>query len=84
MDRVPILNRLSILISQKELLEGRKLPYRVIAAETGVSTSTITAYVRQTVNRFDAQTLDAFCRYFGVQPGDILMWSETDPWHERQ
>ncbi len=74
-----IYNRLKILIAQKEFREGRKLPYRVIAEETGVSTTTLTAYISQKVNRFDAPTLDAFCRYFGCQPGDILVWADDAP-----
>ncbi|MBN2149518.1 MAG: helix-turn-helix domain-containing protein [Anaerolineales bacterium] len=75
-----IYNRLKILIAEKELRENRKLPYRVIAQEIGVSTSTITQYVTQKVTRFDVPTLEAFCMYFECQPGDLLIWDKNDPW----
>lgn len=75
-DNMAIYNRLKILIAQKELQEKRKLPYRLIASEIGVSTSTITQYVTQRVTRFDVPTLEAFCRYFNCQPGDLLWFVE--------
>ena len=74
-----IYNRLKILIAEKELREGRKLTYRTIAHETGVSTSTLTAYITQKINRFDALTLEALCRYFACQPGDLLTYTENPP-----
>lgn len=78
-----IYNRVKILIAEKELNEGRKLPYRTIAAETGLSTGAITSYVSQRVNRFDSSTLEAFCRFFACQPGDILIFSDKPP-HQRE
>lgn len=67
-----IQNRMKILIAQKELREGRKLTYRTIAQETGISTSTLTAYVGQRVDSFARSTLETLCQYFSCQPGDIL------------
>jgi putative transcriptional regulator len=75
-----IVNRLKVLIAEKELREGRKLTYRTIAQDTGIATSTLTAYATQKVNRFDAPTLEALCKYFDCQPGDILVWDKDDPW----
>lgn len=75
-----IVNRLKVLIAEKELKEGRKLTYRTIAQETGIATSTLTAYATQKVNRFDAPTLEAICKYFNCQPGDVLIWDKDDPW----
>lgn len=65
-------NRVKILIAEKEIKEGRKLTYRTIAKETGISTSTLTAYVNQKINRFDTPTIEALCKYFSCQPGDLL------------
>jgi putative transcriptional regulator len=79
MNIMTIYNRLKVMIAEKELREGRRLTYRTIAQETGVSTGTLTAYVNQRVNRFDTPTLEAFCRFFGCQPGDLLVFSDTPP-----
>lgn len=71
---MPIYNRLKILIAQKEFKEGRKLTYRTISKETGISTSTLTAFVTQQINRYDSDTLEKLCRYFDCQPGDVLVY----------
>ncbi len=76
---VTIYNRLKILIAEKEFREGRKLTYRTIAQETGVSTSTLTAYINQRIDSFAKPTLDALCKYFACQPGDILVYSDKPP-----
>ena len=79
MNTMAIYNRIKILVAEKELREGRKLTYRTIAQETGVSTSTLTAYITQKINRFDAQTLEALCKYFGCQIGDVLIYTDKPP-----
>ena len=74
-----IYNRLKILIAEKEFRENRKLTYRTVAEETGLSIGTLTVYMTQRVNRFDSSTLQTFCKYFDCQPGDILTYSENPP-----
>lgn len=76
-----IFNRIKILIAEKELREHRKLPYRTIADETGISLSTINDYLNQNIGRYDKRVLEAFCRYFNCQPGDLLVYSADDPTH---
>lgn len=71
-----IVNRLKILIAEKEIREKRKLSYRTISEEIGVSVNAITAYVTQNVTRFDAPVLEAFCKYFNCDVGDILFFEE--------
>lgn len=83
MSIMAIYNRIKILIAEKEFREARKLTYRTIAQETGVSTGTLTTYINQRVNRFDAPTLEAFCKFFGCQPGDILVFTDKPPAQER-
>lgn len=74
-----IYNRLRVLIAEKELRERRKLTYRVIADETKIPISTLTDYMTQKITRFDAPTLEKLCSYFGVQPGDILIYTKEPP-----
>lgn len=78
-DTMPIYNRLKILIAEKELREKRRLPYRTLAKETGISTTTLTLYMSQKADRIDLRTLAAICKYFGVQPGDILTYTDDLP-----
>jgi len=74
-----IYNRLKVLIAEKEIRERRKLTYRIIAHETGISLSILTGYVTQRVNRFDGSTLERLCNYFACQPGDILTYADNPP-----
>jgi putative transcriptional regulator len=81
---MPIYNKLKILIAEKELREGRKLPQRVIAQEADIPLSVLTLYISQKVRRFDTETLQKLCRYFGVQPGDLLVYSDNSSDHPKQ
>lgn len=68
-----IQSRLGVLIAEKEMSEGRKWTYENIREATGLSTPTIHRLVRGTAKRYDANTLDALCRFFGCGVGDLLV-----------
>lgn len=74
-----IYNRLKILIAEKEFREKRKLTYRTISEETGISTSTLTLYMRQGVGAFDTGTLETLCNYLNCQPGDLIIYTDSPP-----
>ena len=74
-----IYNKLKILIAEKELRENRKLPYRKIEEETGISKTTLSLYMRQEVHNIDTGTLEKLCKYLGCQPGDLLIYSPDPP-----
>lgn len=73
-----IYNKLKILIAEKEFREGRKLTYRTISKETGISTTTLTKYINQG-GGIDPGTLEKLCKYFDCQPGDLLVYSADQP-----
>jgi putative transcriptional regulator len=77
-NHMAIYNRLKILIAQKEFAEGRKLTYRTISKETGISTTTLTKYINQG-GGIDPGTLEKLCEYFNCQPGDLLVYSTDQP-----
>ncbi len=70
-----ITNRVKVLLAEKEIRENRRITYRTMASETGLSTTTIVAYVNQRIVRYDASVLVALCKYFECQPGDLLVYS---------
>ena len=74
-----IYNRLKILIAEKEFREKRKLTYRTISEETGISTTTLTLYMRQGVGAFDTGTLETLCNYLNCQPGDLIIYTDSPP-----
>jgi len=61
------------------LMENRKLSHRTVAQEAGIPLSVLTLYMAQKVRRFDTETLQKICRYFGIQPGDLLVFSDDPP-----
>lgn len=79
LQEMAIYNRLKILIAEKEFREGRKLTYRTISQETGISTATLVLYMKQGVKNIDTGTLEKLCEYLDCQPGDLLMYSPEPP-----
>jgi putative transcriptional regulator len=73
-----IYNKLKILLAEKEFREGRKLTYRTVSKETGISTTTLTKYINQG-GGIDPNTLEKLCEYLNCQPGDLLVYSADPP-----
>ncbi len=67
-----IRSNLDLLRVQKERQEGRRLPYRVIAEETGLSQGVLVRLMSQEFERVDRGSLNTLCGYFGVGVGDVL------------
>lgn len=74
-----IYNRLEILIAEKAFRENRKLTYRIIAKETGISPTTLTLYMKQGVGAFDTGTIETLCKYLDCQPGDLIVYTNDLP-----
>lgn len=67
--------RLKNLIAEKEFREKRKITYKVIQDETGLSSTTIAKLLNfRGIQRIDGTTLDKLCEFFGCQVGDILQY----------
>ena len=66
--------RLKALIEHKESLENRKITYRKMASESGVSTNTITNIATQKAEYIHRKNLDRLCKYFSCTPGDIIIY----------
>lgn len=65
--------RLKELIAKKERLEGERITYRAIQAETGVSTNTLSTMNRQKMKKVGIGTIDRLCTYFDCEPGDLIV-----------
>lgn len=64
------------LRAKKEAELNRRITYQEIYEATGVSESTIADWMLDRANRFDANTLIAFCDFFGCEVGDILRYEK--------
>ncbi len=65
-------SRFKILLAEKEARDRRNWSYIEIQALTGVGTHTLSGYAQNIVQRFDAVTLDALCKFVECQVGDLL------------
>ena len=67
--------QLRVLIAQKEIEEGRRIPYSEISKATGISPSALAALANNQVTRYYASTLDRLCKFFNCGVGDILVYT---------
>ena len=74
---MPIKSRLHMLMAE------RKMSMVDLARETGLNRNTVGSFYHDRAKRIDYATLEAVCRYFGCQPGDVLVYTEEtdDPAH---
>lgn len=78
-----IVNRLRILVAEKEVRDRRQYSLRDIASTTGLSINTVAGYLRGNTTNFYGDVLIAFCEWLDCQPGDILVL-ESDESPETQ
>jgi putative transcriptional regulator len=74
-----IQSRLKVLIAEKEIADDRKWTYENIKQATGVNVTGIHKLARGTAKLYAASTLDALCRFFDCQVGDILVYVPDEP-----
>lgn len=72
-----IQNRLRVLVAEKSHRERRKITLRDLAKETDIPQSVLIKYNSQSVRRYDTETLNKLCQYFGVKDiGELLEYVE--------
>lgn len=69
-------NRLAALMGEKQVRTNEIVNVATVAAGTGLSRQTIYSWLDNKVERFDAPTISAFCRYFKCGVGDLLVFEE--------
>jgi len=72
-------SKLSLLVAERRIREGRAPGIRTIAAESGASVSTVQRLMNNSMKRVPLDDLAMLCKYFGVGVGDILEYVEDRP-----
>jgi putative transcriptional regulator len=75
---VTVNNRFAVLLAMKRMNERRNIPLAEVADETGLPPKTLFAWQNNTVTRFDVHVINAICKYFGVQPGELFEYIPDD------
>lgn len=68
--------RLVELTAEKAFQERRVISMSEIAQATGVHRATLSKIANQPGVNIGTDIIDKLCRYFGCQPGDLLMYVE--------
>lgn len=76
-------NRFAELVAAHERKTGRKWTYDDISSKTGVAPSTLSAYARNQVRRFDAATIEPLMAFFGVDHTEFFITEMTPEEKER-
>lgn len=71
---VMIRNRVPELVQKKFEKERRRVNLSEIQKDTRLTYSTVHRWMYEDINRYDAPALNAWCKYLGVTPGDILVY----------
>jgi putative transcriptional regulator len=75
---VSINNKFAVLLAEKQVKERRNIPLAEVAESTGVSRRALYAWENNDVHRFDDVVINALCRYFGINPGDLFEYVEDE------
>jgi len=70
-------NRVKVLIAEKETRENRRITYRIIEAETGLSKNTVGKWARNEVHDYNRGVIKVFCDYFGCDVGNLIFYDRA-------
>lgn len=65
--------RLSEMIADKAFKERRVVSLTEVAEATGIHRATLSKMANQPGSNIGTEMIDRLCRYFGCQPGDLLI-----------
>lgn len=71
---VTVNNRFAALLAEKRIKERRNVSLQEVAKETGVSRQALYKWENNRVNRFDVPVINAMCKYFGIEPGQLFQY----------
>lgn len=71
-------NRFAILLAEKRVKERRNISLGEVSNDTSIPRKTLYAWANNTVTRYDAAIIDALCKYFDCQPGDLFHYVENE------
>lgn len=71
--------RLAELTADKAFQERRVISMSEIAQATGIHRATLSKIANQPGVNVGTDLIDKLCRYFGCQPGDLLMYVDEPP-----
>ncbi len=75
---VTVNNRFAALLAEKRIKERRNISLQEVAEATGVSRQALYKWENNSINRFEMRVINALCKYFGIQIGDLFEYIEDE------
>lgn len=66
------------LLDEKSFQEKRRITLSEVSEKTGISRATLTRIANVPGNVTNTDTINALCKYFGCQPGELLSYIEDE------
>lgn len=73
-----IINRFGVLVAEKSAKEKRRVSIAEVSRDTGIGQRTLLQWAHNSITRYDAPVIEALCRYFACQVGDLLTYEPSD------
>lgn len=67
------------LLDEKSFNEKRRITLSEVSDVTGISRATLTRIANVPGNVTNTDTINALCKYFACQPGELLVYVEDEP-----
>ena len=67
------------LLDEKSFNEKRRITLSEVSDVTGISRATLTRIANVPGNVTNTDTINALCKYFSCQPGELLIYVEDEP-----
>lgn len=65
--------QLKELIARKERETGKRLTYKIIHSETGISPNTLSTMATNKINMVGVSVISRLLDYFDCEPGDLII-----------
>lgn len=66
------------LLDDKRFSEGRRISLSEVCEATGISKTSLNRIMNEKNYNFGIHSVDALCKYFKCQPGDLLRYVSDD------
>lgn len=73
-----MISRLSVLVAEKEIRDGKRISQREIVEATGLNPNTVSRWMSpEPIKMFSSDTITPLCKYLGCELGELLIVDYT-------
>lgn len=73
-----VVNRFGVLLAEKARKEKRRISIAEVSRDTGIGQRTLLQWAHDSITRYDAAVIEALCRYFNCEVGDLIQYEPCE------